>query len=123
MPTKILIADDEPTAVEILMKILEDRDYTVITAVDGEEALKAAHEHKPDLIILDVMMPKMNGYDVCKKLKTDDETNEIPIIILTAKDSGEDVKMALVNGANWYVNKPYDPKYLLSLLGNFTRKQ
>lgn len=122
MPEKILIADDEQTAVDILKSILEDKDYAVITAYDGEEAVKAVREQKPDLVILDVMMPKMNGYEVCEKIKKDPSTKDIPVIMLTAKDMGEDIEMALSKDANWYITKPYDAKYLLGKISSFLNK-
>ena len=84
-PPQILIADDKPSNVDILKMRLEAHGYEILTAEDGEQALASARTRQPDLILLDVMMPKMSGIEVCKKLKADDKVPFIPIILVTAK--------------------------------------
>ena len=90
-PARILIADDNPDNLEIFRTRLATQGYEILLAVDGEEALTLAREHKPDLLLLDVMMPKMDGVDVCRKIKADPSLPFIPIIIITAKASTQDV--------------------------------
>lgn len=106
---KILIVDDEPYVVRSLMFVLKKEGYKTIGAYNGEEAIQKAKEEKPDLIFLDIMMPKMNGYEVCQKLKENEETKNIYVIILTAKgQKGDKMKGAEV-GANEYITKPFSP--------------
>jgi DNA-binding response OmpR family regulator len=104
----ILIADDEADIVETLAFMLETQDFNVITANDGEDALLKAKEERPDLILLDVMMPKMNGYKVCRLLKFDKQYNNIPILMLTARSQDEDRAIGEETGADEYITKPFD---------------
>lgn len=92
---------------------LELEGYEVITASDGEEALNRVLSERPDLVILDVMMPKLNGKDVCRRLKSDPKTSKVPIIFLSAKAQELDVEAGLELGADAYVTKPFDPSDLL----------
>ena len=111
---KILVVDDFVQNVELLEELLITADYDVSTAYDGEEALKKAHEEKPDLILLDIMMPKMDGYEVCEALRNADDTKDIPIIFVTAKTEVKDWTHAIFNmGANSYITKPIDSKKLV----------
>lgn len=110
---RILAADDAPFLLTIVKNILEGEGYEVITASDGLEALNKARTEHPDLIVLDVEMPKMPGYHVCRMLKFDEHYKHIPIIILTAKD-GEEAKLTgLKTGADEYLAKPVDDKVLV----------
>ena len=104
----ILIADDEADIVETLAFMLESQDFNVITASDGEMALLKAKEERPDLILLDVMMPKINGYKVCRLLKFDKQYNNIPILMLTARSQDEDRAIGEETGADEYITKPFD---------------
>ena len=104
----ILIADDEADIVETLAFMLEAQDFNVITANDGEDALLKAKEKRPDLILLDVMMPKINGYKVCRLLKFDKQYNHIPILMLTARSQDEDRAIGEETGADEYITKPFD---------------
>lgn len=109
MQGRVLIVDDEPNIVELLSVNLRGSGYEVDTASDGEEALKklAASERKPDIVILDVMLPKINGYEVARRIKADVETSNIPIIMLTAKDQPLDKVMGLIDCAvDYYFTKP-----------------
>ena len=105
---KILLVDDEPDFVETLQFFLEANEYQVVTATNGEEALEKAIEEEPDLILLDIMMPKMNGLVACRKLKNSKNTISIPIIMVTAKGNREDVAQAARAGANSYIMKPFN---------------
>ena len=103
----VLVVDDVPGNVEILLEILDDL-CEIAVALDGESALDAVFENKPDLILLDIMMPKMDGYEVCRRLKEDPVTRDIPIIFVTALDSIEDESKGLVAGAIDYITKPFN---------------
>ena len=119
MPKKILIVEDYPHIVEVLRIRLEAAGYEVIAAVDGQEGLNMARSEKPDLIILDVMLPKMNGYKVCRFLKFDAKYKHIPIFLLTARGKPEDIETGKATGANEYIIKPYDPQELLALIRRY----
>jgi len=111
---KILIADDKPEVVELVRVSLEEEDYEIIDASNGKETLKRARLEKPDLILLDVVMPKMDGFEVCRQLKKDPQTQEIPIIMLTAKGQEVDKEKARQLGASDYITKPFSPSALLT---------
>ncbi|MEN2985401.1 MAG: response regulator [Thermodesulfovibrionaceae bacterium] len=109
---KILIVDDNIDTVEILRKRLKAEGFETQEAYDGEEALKKVYENHPDLIILDIMMPKIDGYEVCRRLKTDERTKFIPIIMLTAKSDVESKVKGFDIGADDYIPKPFDYREL-----------
>ena len=109
--TKILVVDDEKDVVELLSFLLEKDGYNVVTASNGREALEAVPSEKPDLILLDVMMPEMDGYTVQTQLLENPSTKDIPIIILTAKGQLKDV-FAMSPNVKAYIEKPFDPKSL-----------
>lgn len=111
--SKILIVDDERDLVETLAFRLETAGYKVACAYDGQEGLKKAKEEKPDLILLDVMMPKMDGYQVCRMLKFDQNFKNIPIIMLTARGQMQDKNIGKDVGADEYVTKPFESADLL----------
>jgi len=104
----ILLVDDEPDFVETVEFFLSGSDYQVLVAKNGKNALEQVKNQKPDLILLDVMMPEMDGLEACKRLKKDPATNSIPIIMLTAKGRKEDVVEAIAAGADSYVVKPFN---------------
>ncbi|MFH1848535.1 MAG: response regulator [Candidatus Omnitrophota bacterium] len=106
---KILIVDDEPDVRELLKFRLRDGEgFDIIEAKDGVEACRKAKTEKPDLIIMDIMMPVMGGYEACKVLKESEETKDIPVIMLTAKTTVGDMEKGVRAGASEYVMKPYD---------------
>lgn len=105
---KILVIDDLPENVFILQDRLVQEGYDVITACDGNEGIEKAYEYFPDLILLDVMMPDISGFEVCKILSTNEKTKHIPIILVTAKASAEDTKEGLESGAFDYIKKPFN---------------
>ena len=108
--SKILIVDDTVDTVELLKKRLRFEGYDTAEAYDGEEGLKLVAEYNPDLIILDVLMPKLDGYEVCQRLKSDENTKYIPVLMLTAKGEVEDKVKGLDIGADHYLAKPFDYK-------------
>ncbi len=113
MAHKILIVDDEKEIANMIRMTLEMQGYEVLLAYDGEEGLTAARNHKPDLMLLDVMMPKINGYQVCRELKTNAPTQKIPIIMLTAKAQESDRFWAKETGVDDYIVKPFEIVNLL----------
>jgi DNA-binding response OmpR family regulator len=110
----ILIADDDEDILQLIAFRLERSGYAVVRAKDGEEALAAAREHTPDLAILDVRMPKLDGYEVTRALRADEATTRMPIILLTAKVQDGDVQRGFDAGADDYVRKPFSPQELRS---------
>ncbi|WP_456473800.1 response regulator [Candidatus Pyrohabitans sp.] len=105
----IMAVDDEKDILVLIEKILTREGHTVITARDGKEALEKLKRVKPDLVLLDIMMPRMSGYQVCKMIKQSDETSSITVAMLTVKSEDEDKVRALENsGADWYFTKPID---------------
>ena len=116
MPT-VLVVDDDPVIQKLLQVNFEMEGYDVVVAGDGEEGLAKAREELPDLVLLDVMMPKMNGLDVAAALRADRATIDIPIIMLSAKAQASDVQAGLELGVDDYVTKPFDPLDLLERVG------
>ncbi len=109
----ILVVDDTSTNIEVLNELL-DQEYDVMVALDGAFALEIAHDDKPDLILLDIMMPQMDGYEVCKRLKKSEVTKDIPVIFITARTDEESIEKAYDVGGIDYVTKPFKPKELLA---------
>ena len=110
---KILVVDDEIYIVHILDFSLGMEGYEVITALDGEQALEKLKTEKPELIVLDIMMPKLDGYEVCKAIKSSPETRHIPVILLSAKGRNVDQKLGFDVGADDYITKPFSPRKLV----------
>jgi len=108
MITKILVVDDNLNNVRLLTDILEDENFTVYTADNGAAVLAMVHKLKPDVILLDIMMPGLDGFEVCKLLKNDFDSKDIPVIMVTAKTEGIDIKKSLEMGAFDYIKKPID---------------
>ncbi len=111
---RILIVDDEPDLLSVLHFGLEIEGFEVMDASDGEQALNMAREHVPDLMVLDLMLPRIDGYKVCRALKFDERYRRIPIFILSARSGETDRKLAFDLGADAYVTKPYDMKDLVA---------
>jgi two-component system alkaline phosphatase synthesis response regulator PhoP len=124
---KILVVDDEIYIVHILDFSLGMEGYEVLTALDGEQALEKARAEKPDLIVLDIMMPKLDGYETCKRLKADPATKDVPVILLSAKGRNVDQKVGFEVGADDYITKPFSPRKLVerinAILGHGTSQQ
>jgi twitching motility two-component system response regulator PilH len=114
MTKRILLVDDSPAHLQLMQAALEGRGYTLLTALDGDDALAMVQEHHPDLILLDVVLPKKNGYQVCRQLKAGPETKSIPVIMVTSKTQEFDRYWGLKQGADGYIMKPFDPSQLLA---------
>ena len=110
---KVLVVDDEVYILHILDFILGAESYDVVTATNGEQALQKVRDEKPDLVILDIMMPKLDGYETCRMIKNDNATKHIPVILLTAKGREIDQKLGREVGANDYITKPFSPNKLI----------
>ena len=110
---RILLVDDEKSITMLDEARLQHAGYAVLIATNGQEALETAHRERPDLMILDLMLPKLNGYEVCTMLKQDTRYQKIPIIMFTAKAQEKDEKLGLECGADAYIRKPFDPKEFL----------
>ena len=110
---KILIVDDEVDLVETVRFPLEMEGYHVLVSYNGEDALNQARKENPDLILLDLMLPKLDGYKVCRLLKFDDRYKHIPILMLTAKTQEKDKALGMETGANEYITKPFEMDDLL----------
>ncbi|HST69520.1 MAG TPA: response regulator [Solirubrobacterales bacterium] len=108
----ILVADDDRDILELVAFRLERAGYEVLTAGDGEQALATAREHRPALAVLDVMMPKLTGYDVVKAMRAEEGTSRIPVILLTARVQEADVSRGFEAGADDYIRKPFSPQEL-----------
>jgi len=113
MSATILVVDDDPVIQKLLVVNFEMEGYVVVTALDGIEGLERVAERHPDLILLDVMMPRMNGIEVLQRLKGDAATAQIPVILLSAKAQSNDIAGGLDAGADDYITKPFDPIELL----------
>lgn len=116
MPKKVLLADDEEDIKIVLKMFLEGKGYEVVTAFDGLDAVDVAQHELPDAILLDVMMPIIDGFEVCKKLKADSTTKDIPIIFVSASSHAESVQKGLDAGAVDYLVKPFEPEQVEALL-------
>jgi signal transduction histidine kinase len=119
----ILVVDDSIAIVDIIEKILKKNSYKIIKAYNGEEALKKVSEEQPDLIILDIMMPKMDGLEVLRRLRTSEETRLIPVVMLTSMDYVEDKIAGFSKGADDYITKPFHPKELLARINSLVDKR
>src|SRR3974390_1346844 len=111
--SKILVGDDEPEAVELVEFNLKQAGFTVVTAADGADALNKARATTPNLVVLDLMLPEINGLEVCKMLRRDAATAGVPIIMLTAKAAEIDRVLGLELGADDYITKPFSPRELV----------
>lgn len=119
---KILIVEDEEELVRALQIRLANENFETIVASDGEEGLRKAKEESPDLIILDIILPKMNGYSVCRALKHDEKYKHIPIIMLTVKSQQQDIKTGYKGGADHYITKPFEVQDLLSSVKAYLKR-
>jgi twitching motility two-component system response regulator PilH len=116
---RILVVDDSPTDLTLITAPLLARGFEVITAHDGEEALAKAISERPDVILLDVVLPRQNGFQVCRTLKRSPETSPIPVILVTGKNQPSDRFWGLRQGADEYVTKPFQPETLVSSIQRF----
>lgn len=113
-PATVLVVDDDPVILKLLEVNFEMEGFQVVRAADGAEGLQRAREVRPDIVVLDVMMPRMTGYEVAKALREDDGTAHIPIIFVTARAQSHDVERGMELGVDDYVTKPFDPLDLIA---------
>ncbi|MBU0630918.1 MAG: response regulator [Candidatus Margulisbacteria bacterium] len=119
---KALVVDDEPDVRSLIEVLLASSGYSVITASDGQQALEKARVEHPDIILLDVMLPKLDGYKVARMLKFDENFKHIPIIMLTAKVTDRDKEMGIETGADIYLTKPFEAENLLAAMERALQK-
>jgi CheY-like chemotaxis protein len=115
-PKRILICDDDPAILRVLQVNLEVEGYTTLLAHHGEEALEVAARENPDLIILDIMMPRLDGYQTCERLKADEMLKDIPVVFLSAKAQQSDIEKGKTYGVADYLTKPFDPDVLVETI-------
>jgi DNA-binding response OmpR family regulator len=114
MPKEILIVDDEPSIVVPIQFLMKQQGYNVLVAENGEDALDVIYKYKPDLILLDIMLPRIDGYEVCEIVRLDPEYRDIKIIFLTAKGREVEIAKGLALGANAYITKPFSNTELIT---------
>ena len=122
MASRILIVEDDEATVELIKFTLASKGFEAIVASDGAEAMRAVRKEKPDLIVLDIMLPTMDGFQVCMLLKHNVEYRDIPIIILSAKVRKEDISEGYEKGADEYITKPFEPSHLIERIKFFLKK-
>ena len=121
LPKKILVVDDNNDSRELVVKVLKNRGYEMIEAIDGEEALEKAVSEKPDLILMDISIPKINGYEVTKRLKSLEEVKKIPVVALTAHAMKGDRAKAIEVGCEGYISKPINVRELPAQVKSYMR--
>ncbi|HLA00029.1 MAG TPA: response regulator [Thermodesulfovibrionales bacterium] len=121
LPKKILVVDDNQDSRELVVKVLKNKGYEIIEAIDGEEAVEKAIAQKPDLILLDISIPKLNGYEVTRILKGKEEVKDIPVVALTAHAMKGDRLKALEAGCEGYITKPINVRELPAQVKSFIR--
>jgi DNA-binding response OmpR family regulator len=121
MKEKILIVDDDETMVNLLATILEIEGFTAWKALDGQSALDLISRELPDLVLLDIMMPGIDGFEVLARLRSDPRTEELPVIMLTARSDDRDIFEGWKKGADEYVTKPFDPRKLMEVIRGVLR--
>ena len=113
----VLVVDDDALILDVLRTVLDLEEFEVTTAEDGETALRLVAERAPDVIVCDVMMPGIDGFEVCRRLKGDPATAELPVVLLTAKDRAEDRAAGEAAGCDAYLVKPFSPLHLIEVIG------
>ena len=119
MTRTVLLVDDEPNIVLSLQFLIEQAGYQALVARDGEAALRAVEEHRPDLVLLDVMLPKRDGFDVCETIRAKPEWNDIRIVMLTAKGRDSEREKGLALGADAYITKPFSTREAMDQIKRF----
>lgn len=119
MGRKILIVEDEESLLKLESILLTSKGFEVRGVSNGAEALKAIAEEAPDLVLLDIMLPEMDGFEVCRRIKSEDATRSIPVIMLTAKKSREDMARGEEVGADWYITKPFKSAMVIETIQRF----
>ncbi len=116
MAYKILVVDDEPTIVRLMEFILARLGHQMLVATNGEDALEKVRTEQPDLVLLDIMMPRIDGYEVARTLRADPDTASLPIIMLSAKAQEEDIRKGVDVGVDNYITKPFSPEHLVHVV-------
>ena len=116
MHATVLVVDDSPTAQRLIRQSVELGGYRVLTASDGDEAIEVALRERPDLIVLDIILPKKNGFQVCRQLKAVPETSGIKVVLLSSKNHEMDILWGKRQGADGYLTKPFEPEQLLACI-------
>jgi len=115
---KVLLVDDSPTALFMERLMLQRESYQIVTACDGQDAVEKAGKEQPDIIVMDVMMPRMTGFEACREIKLRPETRHIPVVLVTTRGEGANVQAGFEAGCNDYVTKPVDAQELLTKVRN-----
>jgi twitching motility two-component system response regulator PilH len=123
MSATILIVDDSPTAQRLIRQSVEAGGYRALTASDGDEAIEVALRERPDLIVLDIILPKKNGFQVCRSLKAYSETSGIKVVLLSSKNHEMDILWGKRQGADGYLTKPFEPEQLLACIESALRAE
>lgn len=123
MTEKLLIADNEQPLRLLVRATLKDKDYEILEASDGQEALEVARRERPKLLLLDIQMPAMTGFEVCEQLKSDPTTADIVVVMLTVKSQQTDKERGKAVGADYYFTKPFSPSQLLQLVDRIMREE
>lgn len=118
---KILIVEDEDSLLKLESILLTSKGYDVQGVKDGRTALEAIEKNLPDLVLLDIMLPEIDGFEVCRRIKSDPKTKKIPVIMLTAKKSREDMARGEQVGADWYITKPFKSAMVIETIQRFTQ--
>lgn len=121
--SKILVVDDNQEIVDLIGEQFRLKGYNVVSANNGQEALAKVYQDKPDLILLDIMMPMIDGYEICKTLKTNEETKNIPVILITVKGNESDIEKGFEVRADGYVVKPFEINELTEFAEKFLNKE
>lgn len=116
---KILIVEDEESLLKLESILLTSKGYAVEGVADGLAAIEAVKKSRPDLVLLDIMLPQIDGFEVCRRIKSDPETSDIPVIMLTAKKSREDMARGEEVGADWYITKPFKSAMVIETIQRF----
>lgn len=112
----VLVVDDDPLILEVLRTVLDLEEFRVSTATDGETGLQMLAQDRPDVVVCDVMMPGLDGLEVCRRIKADPATADLPVVLLTARDRAEDQQAGLEAGCDAYLTKPFSPLYLIDVI-------
>lgn len=120
--SKVLVVDDNRTYLEMITNVLEASGLEVSTAQDGQEAMEQIQGQKPDLVVLDIVMPRMNGYEVCRELRSNPQTQDLLIVMCSTKDQEFDIHWANKQGADAYVTKPFQPQELVATIKQLLRR-
>ena len=123
MSVKVLVVEDSPPQREMITKILQENGMSVYSAGDGLEAMELIKQDCPDILVLDVVMPRMNGYELCRKLKADPKTEKVLVVMCSTKGEEFDRYWGMRQGADAYIAKPFQPAELISTIKQLTRKE